>query len=151
MSKPGINFEGLKENLRKAAEEQRKNRNQPATEGEDLNLLPFPVTQEICAKWIHWKWEPCGDVNVWGILYTKDYEDDGTVHKKGDYEVQFSPKNIASIGSFSQEHAKAIGHALMSAANWKNVWKEHAGKFLEMSLMGEDEDGDGKDGDGKDE
>ena len=112
---------------------------------EDLNILPFPVKQEICEKWIQWRWEPCNYVRIYAILYTQNQtrDTDGkgpTSIPKGFFEVQFSTDHKYEddvIMSFSSEEAKAIGLSMTSASNWINVWKEHAGMFIERDLLGE--------------
>jgi hypothetical protein len=112
-------------------------------EQEDLNILPMPLSQEIkstkTADWIEWTWEPVGlGIKIIGILYTQDssWETDVPDKKQGTYEVQLSLRGEQSVHTFDPTIAKPIGQALISAANWVNIWKQHAGTFLEKDLFG---------------
>lgn len=113
---------------------------------DDLNVLPFPVTQEISEKFIQWRWEPCNFVRVYAILYTQNQTRETSKGPnqiaKGYFEVQFSTElesevTNGNILSYSAEEAKAIGQAMVSASNWINVWKDHAGMFLEKEFLGD--------------
>jgi hypothetical protein len=129
----------LAERTQQAAEEMQNEEPE-----EDLNVLPFPVSQEIAEKWIQWRWEPCNFVRVYGILYTCNQQRSSPEGKGNDsipqgyYEVQFSTDVKTKddvILSYSDEEAKAIGQAMVSAANWINIWKDHAGMFIERDFM----------------
>ena len=139
---------GLSEIMRNTAARAEEMNNSQG-DGEDLNILPMPLSQEIkktpTASWIEWTWEPVGlGIKIIGILYTQDssWETDTPDKKQGDYEVQLSLPTQEEVITFSGVYtydpilAKPIGQALISAANWKNIWKEHAGTFLEKELFG---------------
>lgn len=138
--------EMLKEASKKATEQKKREltgqsepENQP--EAEDFNILPFPENQEIRngenGAWIQWWWD-IGEVRVWGILYTTDTKSNDGLRKKGQYEVQLSMPEKNDVYNFNSDESKAIGKAMLSASNWINIWKEHAGMFLEKNLMGDE-------------
>jgi hypothetical protein len=127
----GMFLEKMKEAAERKAAELQPDIDDPTHEY--LNILPMPDTQVISEKWIEWQWNVF-EHRVFGILYTQSYE----FHQPGSYEVQLSmscgPK-AQSVFVVSPDEAKALGQALISASNWRNIWKEHAGYFLEKQLM----------------
>lgn len=136
---------GLVERLNEAA----KKAQQAAQEDsmppkEDLNILPFPLSQQIkrndCGAWLQWEWEPVGmGIKIIGLLYTQDssWPDSGIEDKpQGHYEVQLSLPTDDYVHTFDPVIAKGIGQSLIAAWNWKDIWKEHAGTFLEKELFG---------------
>lgn len=104
------------------------------SEPEDLNILPLPTRQDILADtWIRWTWvTPVAFIHV--VLFS---------HKNGDsahagtFEINVSHNIDDGSEGITSEQAKAFGQALVSASNWHNVWKQHAGYFLEKEFLGE--------------
>lgn len=124
----------LLELLKEAAE--KSSEDAPQTEQDDLNILPLPIDQRVEDDSMLWIWLPSEDTVVLGRLYTK--HSDG--YEPGDYIVELSmPKAIEGVHTESfilnNDGAKVIGQCLVSAWNYKNIWKEHAGDFLERQLM----------------
>lgn len=105
-------------------------------EAEDLNVLPLPATQDVIQKsMIVWKWPINNDFSVVATLYTKDTPEGKEV---GSYEVELltpGKDEPFEINFDVPEVAKFVGQALISAWNYKNIWKLHAGEFLERELM----------------
>jgi hypothetical protein len=102
------------------------------TEPEDLNILPLPVQQAVEQTHMMWVWTPMQGVFVFGKLYTA--HDDG--FNPGDWIVEMAIPGIDSESyAFTDDAPKLIGQALISAWNYKNIWKQHAGEFLERQLM----------------
>ena len=108
----------------------------PQQQADDLNVLPLPATQEIIQNcMIVWKWPIDNDFSIVATLYTKDVRNEGYA---GDYIVQLltpGKDDLFEINFTVPEIAKFVGQALISAWNYKNIWKLHAGEFLERELM----------------
>lgn len=111
---------------------------------EDLNVLPFPESQNISDTGIEWVWPVFGStIFVYGFLFTRDVDSaEGNVKdntyrhgKKGDYIVQLKMPGNHEVWGIS-DCAKELGQAMVSASNWVNIWKDHAGMFLEKQLLG---------------
>ena len=102
---------------------------------EDLNILPLPESQRIIEKsMIVWTWPINDDFEVISIFYLVEQDE----KFPGDYEVKFTGPgefDFDTITFDSVDIAKKIGQALISASNYKNVWKLHAGTFLERELV----------------
>lgn len=129
---PGIG--AFLQNLKDNAEKQ--NAANQESEPEDLNILPLPSTQDVGPASISWNWYPTSFVNVIGLLFTKGAAPD----KRGTYTVRVSGLESSSLANpveLTGDDAKLIGQALISAWNYKNVWKHHAGSFIEREQMGE--------------
>lgn len=106
-------------------EQQQQNENQR----EDLNVLPLPDDQAIHDDCIIWTWECNGNDNfsVQAVLFTAG-------NKKGQYQVEMFHTCIRSnVVGFLFDEAKEVGQALISAWQYQNVWKDHAGDFMEKS------------------
>lgn len=102
------------------------------TEPEDLNILPLPVQQSVESTRMVWVWTPMEGVFVFGKLYTA--HDDG--FNPGDWIVELTIPGIDTESyALTDDAPKLIGQALISAWNYKNIWKQHAGEFLERQLM----------------
>ena len=111
---------------------------------EDFNTLVLPNKQEIKEDRIKWTWEvheyvnPDEDENpltvqytITGELFTKDT-------LKGEYYVEFGGDESPALPiKFVGDESKNVGKALISAWNYHNVWKDHAGYFIEKEVMGE--------------
>ena len=142
--KPGFN--DILQKMKERAEEAGREKQEESLPEEDLNILPMPLKQEVChndfGTYIQWTWEPVGmGIRIFGILYSTDYFDEGdpteTNKSKGTYEVQVSlPDQKIGIYTYDAVIAKAIGQAMISASRWKDIWKEHAGHFMELELFG---------------
>lgn len=82
--------------------------------------LPRPISQSVGDFLISWQWLPLGEYRV--SVKAQFDRNDGSWHI-----------SIKNVGSFSPEEAKLLGEALLSAYNWKDIWKLHfADMFLEM-------------------
>lgn len=107
-------------------------------EVEDLNILPFPNSQNIYGNngTIVWEWIVNEEVTVTAVLYTKDDTPEGgnTGFKKGDYNIVQHTCDDSGENDWTPEDAKILGQALISASNWKNIWRDHAGKFIAQEL-----------------
>jgi hypothetical protein len=107
-------------------------------QADDLNILPMPSSQEVNpGKWIKWTWNTAFEAKVFGILYLNDHEDGKLFNEKGSYEVQLSMNYEHRLFILTPADARDIGQAMVSASNWVNIWKDHAGYFMEKELMGE--------------
>lgn len=136
--------EAMKKVGERFAEAQRQQNE--ANQKEDLNILPMPLSQTIkknkYGEWLEWVWEPVGlGIKIIGILYTQDSQwpdDEAEPKPQGHYEVQLSMpyKELSSCHTLDPIIAKGVGQALISAWNWKDIWKQHAGDFLEKELFG---------------
>ncbi len=100
-------------------------------EGSDLaNVLPKPETQEIGDGIIAWRWTLCdGSVTIESLLATRD--DNQANMRKDEYTVNLKmPESNKGTYILNGEVAKNLGQAILSAYNWKDIWKLHAGDFL---------------------
>lgn len=97
-------------------------------EPEDLNNLPKPNTQTIDRESgkIIWDWY-LDQFTVTSELTTADNSYD--VHIK-----RLSGDGLADSWEMYPETAKIVGQALVSAWNWKDIWKVHAGGFIAKEL-----------------
>lgn len=103
---------------------------------EDLNILPMPMHQIVDKTMMVWVWNPIESVYVFGKLCTKP---DGDL-VPGDWAVELALPGVeGNCYQFADDAAKIIGQSLISAWNYKNIWKQHAGDFLERQLMSDDE------------
>jgi hypothetical protein len=106
--------------------------------GEDFNVLPKPATQDIGYGLIVWQWF-IGDITVEGALATQ--ETNRLSLEQGDYAVTIKmPENENYIYSLVGDTAKDVGKCILSAWNWKEIWKLHAGDFLLEKLSKEPTD-----------
>lgn len=124
----------LGDNLADALKEAMEKKNEiiEETQAEDLNILPMPVEQIVEDHSMAWIWIPMGGVFVVGRLFTADVNE----RKKGDWVVELAIPGIdTDCYALTDEAPKTIGQALISAWNYKNIWKQHAGEFLEKQLM----------------
>ena len=122
--------DALKEAIQKNADN--VDNDSAETEPEDLNILPLPVQQIVEQTHMVWVWTPMEGVLVFGKLYTA--HDDG--FNPGDWIVELAIPGIDSQSyALTDDAPKMIGQALISAWNYKNIWKQHAGEFLERQLM----------------
>lgn len=105
--------------------------------GEVANILPKPDSQDIGDGLIIWHWKT-KDVTVESVLVTK--ENNPVKLPKGTYLVNLQmPQTDNCAYSLLGESAKEIGQAILSAYNWQNIWKLHAGDFLLEKLSQESE------------
>ena len=120
--------EALSEFAQRAKDAQQQ---QGQPQGDDLNVLPLPATQDVIQDcMIVWKWPINNSFEVVAVLYTKDTPEG---NKAGDYEVELGA--FSTINFSASEEAKFVGQALISAWNYQNIWKLHAGEFMERQLM----------------
>jgi hypothetical protein len=129
--KPLSGLEGLRqigENLKQRQQEQ-----QQLEQPEDLNILPMPTSQKIGSDHIEWSWDH-EDYDVIAFLWTKN--DPETGYRRGDFVVRLKTWKEEPFYDLAPQVAKEIGQNLVSAANWINIWKLHAGTFLERELLG---------------
>lgn len=93
-----------------------------------LNMLPKPNTQEFGNGFIVWKWL-LNNAVVESVLVTRDSNETGL--EKDTYVVNLiMPQSEEYSYTLYEDMAKELGSAILSAWNWKNVWKLHAGDFL---------------------
>lgn len=93
-----------------------------------VNMLPKPDSQEIGNGFIMWRWAPEGAV-IESFLVTRHVNDLGL--DKDSYVVNLRlPESEEFSWAMFDDVAKGIGSSLLSAWNWKNIWKLHAGDFL---------------------
>jgi hypothetical protein len=102
---------------------------------DDLNMLPLPTCQEIAPEQhIRWTWHvPCrgGGARVAVTLFVSTNLD--LEIKSGDFMIEvFLPVLV-----LTPVEAKAFGHAVISASQWQNVWKQHIGTFIERDIYRE--------------
>ena len=112
-------------------------------ESSDLaNILPKPQTQEIGDGVIVWRWTLCdGNVVIESVLATR--EPNQSSMSKDEYGIGLKmPDSENGTYALSSGVAKEIGQAILSAHNWKEIWKLHAGDFLleELSLPAKKEE-----------
>ena len=88
-------------------------------ESDDLNILPLPTTQRVGTHSLTWTWT-C-DTTL--VVSTLDVVEDR-------YHVTLHAGNSRGEEYLAGDNAKILGQALISAWNWKNVWKQHAGELL---------------------
>ena len=110
---------------------------QKATQGQGQKPTPapqfaLPDTQTVKSGAMEWMW------NV------PPAEGDGIAYKiQGSLNVQTGEYRVEMAGSspdlleFLGDEAKNVGIALISAHGYKDVWKDHAGYFMEKEMMGE--------------
>ena len=107
--------------------------------GDDVaNILPKPVNQSIGDGVIVWRWVIPGDIVVESVLATRTANQSSL--EKGEYVVgvQFPESENATYALYG-DTAKDVGQAILSAWNWKNIWRLHAGDFLLQELSFEPE------------
>jgi hypothetical protein len=118
--------------LKEAVEKSNENTEESSVFEEDLNILPLPIQQIVENTYMMWVWVPMNGVQVFGKLFTK--HEDG--FSPGDWVVEMAiPEINAESYLFTDDAPKLVGQALVSAWNYKNIWKQHAGDFLERQLM----------------
>jgi hypothetical protein len=99
---------------------------------EDLNILPLPVSQEIVpGKWIRWSWGKPAHMEVIVTLYLSRYENE---FQAGDFNIELICDAPSTQFEFSPEDAKSLGQDIVSASNWRNVWKQHVGTLIEREV-----------------
>lgn len=120
---------GLAQLLDKVAEGLSKAKKNVAV-GEDVaNILPKPVSQEIGDGVIVWTWMVPGDITVESVLATRN--NNQSKLEKGEYVVGVKlPESENSTYALHGDTAKDLGQAILSAWNWKNIWRVHAGDYL---------------------
>lgn len=103
-------------------------------ESEDFNILPFPTSQSIYPDNICWAWQVSDTVEVVAVLWTKSA--DTSQHQKGDYYIiqRMTDDIDMSEIEWTNPIAKDFAKAMLSASNWINIWKNHAGTLLEKSF-----------------
>lgn len=91
------------------------------TEADLVNILPKPAKQVIGENGvITWGWNG-RFANVEGILNIA----------KDEYVVTVElPKINGTKYHLSDETARELGQTLLSAYNWKNIWKLHVGDYI---------------------
>lgn len=101
------------------------------------NVLPKPDTQDIGDGVIVWRWEVLnGSIMVESVLATR--EENQAKLAKDEYVVSVDlPVSENGKYSFYDESSKEVGQAILSAWNWKEIWKLHAGDFLLENLSQE--------------
>lgn len=110
--------------------------------GEDLNILPLPNTQYVGKTNMIWRWI------VKDLETNLSYVVSATLcirgADKGSYMVTLNQDKPIASSSRSSEYVfyndmpKLLGQALVSAWNYKNIWKLHAGEFLEREISEEE-------------
>lgn len=118
----------------------------------DFNTLVLPNTQVIHPNCIVWEWIIEEDVPefdgpadpyryvITGCLCTKGAAK-GTYNVSLDKQVVGQLEDVEPLAvpiSFWADETRLVGQALISAWNYHNVWKDHAGYFIEKEVMGED-------------
>jgi len=122
----------LAEVLQQVVEKTKENTEEISVVEEDLNILPLPIDQIVQKKCMTWVWIPMEGVQVTGKLFTA-HDDE---FSPGDWLVEMSIPGIYTDSyELTEDSPKLIGQALISAWNYKNIWKQHAGDFLEKQLM----------------
>jgi len=106
----------------------------PKENSDDLNKLPKPNLQDIGHGLIVWQWH-VSDITVESALATNLIN--RLSLEKGEYSVTL--KMPHSLYSLEADSARDLGKAILSAWNWKEVWKLHAGDFLLEELSQEPE------------
>lgn len=101
------------------------------------NVLPKPETQEIGDGVIVWRWETLGgSVIIESTLATR--EPNQAHLAQDEYVVALKlPTSDNDTYAFYDDSAKDVGQAILSAYNWKEIWKLHAGDFLLEQLKNE--------------
>lgn len=104
---------------------------------EVANVLPKPITQDIGDGVIVWRWEILnGSITVESTLATR--EPNQAKLAKDEYVVAVAfPESDNATYCFYDDSAKDVGQAILSAWNWKEIWKLHAGDFLLEKLSQE--------------
>jgi hypothetical protein len=122
----------LVEGLNKA----KKNGSSISTSSDVANVLPKPTNQNIGDGVIVWQWMVPGEVIVEAVLATRTHNQSSL--EKGEYVVgvQFPESENATYALYG-DSAKDVGQAILSAWNWKNIWRLHAGDFLLEELSWE--------------
>ena len=87
-------------------------------ESDDLNILPLPTTQRVGTHSLTWTWT-CDTTLVVSTLDVVEDRYHVTLRR-----TSWGEEYLAG------DNAKILGQALISAWNWKNVWKQHAGELL---------------------
>lgn len=123
----------LAEGLSKSKENSKNN----AQNDDLINVLPKPDTQEIGDGVIVWRWTLLnGSAVVESVLAFKENNQQNL--NKDEYVVSVKlPGSENGTYSFYDDTSKAVGQAILSAWNWKTIWKLHAGDFLLESLSDE--------------
>lgn len=107
---------------------------------EDLNQVPTPTSQTINDDCIEWLWDIDGGYLVTARLYTKVH---GSIGIAGDYTVELmftrevGQGEAVNVRPLSRSEAHNVGHSLLAAYKWHDVWRDYAGDFLWNSLTGE--------------
>lgn len=127
---------GLIKMLQTAAENAKANQEQeqqqPEVKTEDLNQLPMPIKQVMEIDQIIWTWDLPKGFEVSAFLYR-------TGDKAGTYEIDCcfpfdDDSDQNEVYTATPEQAKLFGHALISASNWQNVWKQYVGEFIARDM-----------------
>lgn len=98
--------------------------------GDIVNVLPKPDTQDIGDGVIVWRWNLLnGSVVIESVLATRQPNQQNLA--KDEYVVSLKlPESENGTYSFYDDTSKDIGQAILSAYNWKSIWKINAGDFL---------------------
>lgn len=128
---------GLAQFLDKVVEGMGKMKENNSQNNSDLaNVLPKPTTQTIGEDGtIYWSWITPTDILVQSLLATKENNEEKIA--KNEYIVRIFMQCKQDVLTFKDEEAKLIGQAVLSAYNWQNIWKIHAGEFLFEELSNE--------------
>lgn len=119
---------GIAQFLDKLAEGMGKMKEQSDSNSDMVNILPKPSTQEIGDGIIVWRWFSSGVV-VEATLATR--ENNQSKIAVGKYVIAMKmPESDNAMYCLYEDSAKEIGQMLLSAYNWQNIWKLHAGDFL---------------------
>jgi hypothetical protein len=104
--------------------------------GEDFNVLPKPASQDIGYGLIIWRWH-VENITIEAALAT-NYVNRLSI-EKGEYHITVNWPLPGDENSYSVplEVTKEFGKAMLSAYNWKEIWKLHAGDFLLEELSQE--------------
>lgn len=118
---------GIAQILDKVFDALMKSRND--SNSDDMYILPKPNSQEIGNGIIVWRWHLNDAILVESVLATRNANDIGL--EKDQYIVNLKmPESQNFSYTFLDSLTKKIGQALLSAWNWQEIWKIHAGDFL---------------------
>ena len=91
----------------------------------DMNILPFPIRQKITEFGVVWEWHS----------EHKNITITSSLSSTGEYHVTVEGMYHSYFHKMEPDTAMSVGKAIASAANWINVWKQHAGEFLEREIL----------------
>lgn len=119
---------GLAQVLDKIVEGMGKAKKNVSTD-DAANILPKPISQEIGDGVIVWRWMVPGEIVVEAVLATRTDNQSGL--EKNEYVVGIQmPDSENDTYALFGDAAKHLGQAVLSAWNWQNIWRLHAGDYL---------------------